>query len=75
MDDWLTVQELAAWLKIPEATLYAWRSRGSGPRGAKIGRHVRYRRAEVEEWLSDPQEAVPVAPVVIRPRRAPKRAS
>jgi excisionase family DNA binding protein len=38
-------------LGLPIETLYGWRHRGEGPGGYRIGRHVRYRRAAVEEWL------------------------
>lgn len=46
--------ELAAFLggEFPEKTLANWRSQGSGPKFLKIGRHVRYRSADVEAWLS-----------------------
>jgi excisionase family DNA binding protein len=49
--EWLSVDELAEWLGVPKATVYAWRTRGVGPRGASIGRHVRFRRADVEVWI------------------------
>ncbi len=47
----LGIPDLAAYLGIPVATLYVWRSNGLGPPGIKVGRHVRYRREDVEEWL------------------------
>ena len=47
----LTIGELAAYLGVPVATVYAWRSRGEGPRSLKFGKHVRYRPEEVEAWL------------------------
>ncbi|MCP2359688.1 putative DNA-binding transcriptional regulator AlpA [Nonomuraea thailandensis] len=31
-------------------TVYAWNSRGGGPRYMKIGKHVRYKLADVEAW-------------------------
>ena len=44
---------LAAELGIPRKTLFAeWRSRGTGPRFYRIGRHVRYRRSGVDAWLA-----------------------
>jgi len=49
--------ELAAFLGIPLATIYRWRSRGDGPRGIRVGRHVRYRVEEVERWLDEQQSA------------------
>ena len=33
-------------------TLADWRVRGVGPAYARVGRHVRYRPADVDEWLS-----------------------
>lgn len=49
--------ELAARIKIPLATLYQWRSKGVGPPSFKIGRHVRYRVVDVEQWLEEQREA------------------
>jgi excisionase family DNA binding protein len=51
-DDLLTVQDLANWIKVPVDTIYGWRSRGQGPKGIKMGRHVRYLRSEVYRWLT-----------------------
>ena len=48
----LTTDELSAWLQIPKQTVYRWRSRGEGPRGYRVGKHVRYDLADVEQWLS-----------------------
>ncbi|MFQ5968579.1 MAG: helix-turn-helix transcriptional regulator [Acidimicrobiia bacterium] len=47
----LTARELAAYLEVPVATLYAWRHRGAGPRAFRVGRHLRYRSSDVEEWI------------------------
>ena len=47
----MTVPELAEYLGVPVGTLYAWRTNGAGPRGLKVGRHIRYRREDVESWL------------------------
>jgi excisionase family DNA binding protein len=47
----LTTDELAAYLDVPVATIYAWRYHRTGPPGFRIGRYVRYRRRDVEEWL------------------------
>jgi excisionase family DNA binding protein len=46
-----TVQELADFLDVPIRTIYAWRSQGYGPKGKKVGRHVRFDPAEVESWF------------------------
>jgi excisionase family DNA binding protein len=47
----LTVEELAEYLGVPVATIYAWRYRREGPPGFKVGKHVRYRWRDVEEWI------------------------
>ena len=48
-----TLEEVAAYLNVPSRTLYAWRYRGEGPSGFRIGRHVRYRWADVEIWIEN----------------------
>jgi excisionase family DNA binding protein len=47
----LTVAELAAFLGVPVATIYRWRHQHQGPIGYRIGRHVRYRTRDIEQWL------------------------
>lgn len=44
-------EQVAEHLGVPVSTLYQWRHRGVGPRGIKVGRHVRYRWEDVEAWL------------------------
>jgi predicted DNA-binding transcriptional regulator AlpA len=46
-----TVQDVAAFLQVPVQTVYAWRSRGSGPPGRRVGKHLRYRPDEVLAWV------------------------
>jgi excisionase family DNA binding protein len=53
LDPLLSIQELAAYLDLPVATLYAWRYRGLGPSGFRVGRHVRYRQSDVDQWIND----------------------
>jgi excisionase family DNA binding protein len=53
VQEFLTVDDLARLLRVPKATIYRWRTTGDGPRGYTIGRHVRFRRAEVEAWLEE----------------------
>jgi predicted DNA-binding transcriptional regulator AlpA len=47
--------EVAEYLQKPEKTLAEWRSRGLGPRYLTVGRDVRYRWSDVEEWLAEQQ--------------------
>ena len=48
----LTTAEVAAWVQVSEYTLRSWRYQGVGPLFQKLGRHVRYRPAEVEQWVA-----------------------
>ena len=51
-DRLLTTEDLAAMLRLPKRTVADWRQRSGGPPAVKIGRHVRYRPADVEAWLT-----------------------
>lgn len=51
MDDLLSTAEVATLIRTPSSTLRYWRHQGTGPRSAKLGRRVVYRRAEVVAWL------------------------
>ena len=51
-DRWLSRQELAARYGVPVKTPAEWASKGTGPRYAKFGRHVRYRLSDVIDWES-----------------------
>lgn len=59
-DRLLTVQELAEYLGVPVATLYQWRYRREGPPGFRVGRHVRYRWSDVQEWIEHQLETSPM---------------
>lgn len=48
-------QWLADYLGVPLATVYQWNSRGTGPKRIRIGKHVRYRRADVDAWCEEQQ--------------------
>ncbi len=52
--DILTLQELHSYLKIPKPTLYALAQNGKIP-AAKIGKHWRFRRADIDNWLQSQQ--------------------
>lgn len=58
LDRLLTVQELADYLGVPVATIYAWRYRHEGPPGFRVGRHVRFRQSDIEEWLNNQLDEV-----------------
>jgi excisionase family DNA binding protein len=58
----LTIDEAAAYLAIPKATLYTWRTRrvGFGPRAVKMGGCLRYRRADLDAWIMEHLEPTEV---------------
>jgi excisionase family DNA binding protein len=47
----LTENQAAEFLNLSTRTLQAWRIKGGGPRFARLGRAVRYRQADLNEWL------------------------
>jgi len=47
---WITRQELADRYGLPVKTPAQWASKGTGPRYAKFGRHLRYRLSDVLDW-------------------------
>ena len=57
MERLLSAGEVADLLQVPKATLYAWRYKGVGPVGYRVGRHVRYDPADVKAWLDDNRSA------------------
>jgi predicted DNA-binding transcriptional regulator AlpA len=50
---WLSRQEVADRYGLPVKTLAQWASKGTGPRYARMGRHVRYRLSDVVDWEAE----------------------
>jgi PTS system nitrogen regulatory IIA component len=50
-DPLMSVKELAAYLQVDISTIYLWSQRGQIP-AMKVGTMWRYRRSEIEEWLT-----------------------
>jgi excisionase family DNA binding protein len=49
-----TAQEIADYLGVPVRSIYQWRTAGrSCPQGVRVGRHLRFRWADVERWVSE----------------------
>lgn len=44
-------RELAHYLRVSTNTLNYWRFKGRGPRFVHVGRYVRYRGEDVDQWL------------------------
>jgi excisionase family DNA binding protein len=47
----MTISEMAEYLRIPRASLYKLAQKGKIP-CQKVGRHWRFRREAIDEWLS-----------------------
>lgn len=50
LDDVLTIDELATYLKVSKSTLYKLAQEGKIP-GQKVGKHWRFHRDVIEQWL------------------------
>lgn len=48
---YMSPKEVAEEYGLNENTLRCYRSEGRGPRYLKVGKLVKYRRADVESWL------------------------
>mgnify|MGYP003114781027 FL=1 len=47
----LTINDLCELLSVTPKTVHGWRYRGIGPTSFKAGKHVRYKRSDVEAWI------------------------
>jgi excisionase family DNA binding protein len=52
MSEYLTLDEAADYLRRPVDTLRHWRKQGYGPKAARVGRGLLYRRAEIDAWVA-----------------------
>ena len=57
--DILTLDDLHSYLKIPKPTLYAMAQNGRMP-AAKVGKHWRFRKSDIDEWLTAQKWARPL---------------
>jgi hypothetical protein len=48
-----TVQEQSEHLQVPIATLYQWSYLKIGPPVIKVGRYLRYRPEQTDQWLDE----------------------
>ncbi len=47
----LSPQFVSEYLGVPVATIYQWRTKGIGPRAIRVGRHLRFRREDLNAWI------------------------
>ncbi|GHD04383.1 hypothetical protein GCM10010313_20610 [Streptomyces violarus] len=50
-NEFMSPKELAELLGLPLSSVYGFNAEGTAPRRVRLGRHIRYRRADVEAWL------------------------
>ncbi|MFD3752039.1 helix-turn-helix transcriptional regulator [Streptomyces cyaneofuscatus] len=55
-DRYLTPVDLADLLGVPVETVYQWRRKDTGPRGFRVGRHLRYDPEDVRAWVASLME-------------------
>lgn len=48
----LSTKRAAGYIGLSPATLEAWRCRGSGPKFLKLGKAIRYRQSDLEDFLN-----------------------
>lgn len=44
------IDQVADYLGVPKQTIYTWRTTGYGPRGFRVGKHLRWHAATVIQW-------------------------
>ena len=45
-----TVDDVSVFLGVPRKSIYAWRTTGKGPKGFRVGKHLRWHPRTVLEW-------------------------
>ena len=51
-----TAADLADYFGVPVKTIYTWRAKGQGPKGFRLGKHLRWRVATVLAWALDQEQ-------------------
>ena len=51
MDNIMTLEEVAKYLKMKPQTIYLWAQKGNIP-AVKLGKEWRFRRDVIDEWLN-----------------------
>jgi hypothetical protein len=60
-EDFLTLAEVAAILRVPINTLRWWRQRDTGPKFFKIGRHLITTIGDLRAWIEDQKQGADAA--------------
>lgn len=51
MDEIMTIEELAKYLKLKPQTIYTWAQNGKIP-AAKLGKEWRFKKSVVDKWFN-----------------------
>jgi len=51
MDDIMTIEEVAKYLKMKPQTIYTWAQNGKIP-AAKLGKEWRFKKSLIDEWFN-----------------------
>jgi predicted DNA-binding transcriptional regulator AlpA len=57
--EWTDTDGLCGWIGITPRQLYHLRAKREGPLAHRVGKQLRFRRADVESWLKSRQAAGP----------------
>ncbi len=77
MHEIMTIEEVAAYIRVSDRTVYDWAQKGELP-GGKLGTTWRFKRDEIEKWVNDrlskstgkrPAVAATTASFVLTPER------
>jgi len=77
MHEIMTIEEVAAYIRVSERTVYDWAQKGELP-GGKLGTTWRFKRDEIEKWVNDrlstangkgPSTRVATTSLVLTPER------
>jgi len=63
MHEIMTIEEVAAYLRVSERTVYDWAQKGELP-GGKLGTTWRFKRNDVENWVNSRLSSKPSAPAL-----------
>lgn len=51
LPDIMTIEEVATYLAVSKATVYGWRKEDKAPPAVKFGKHLRFPKVRLVEWL------------------------
>jgi len=80
IDHLWSVADVAGFLGVPKKTIYSWRTSGKGPKGFRVGKHLRWHPARSSSgrwgWRTNSDQGLPpLRPAVRRPHPAQARAT